>query len=219
MPLIDEALGFNAFELIRDRTAAIIADELGNQAELQAQVANPDTDLVEQLEKLKIVTERFRPFNESDYPAVDVFLFQDEFDNKAQQQVRGTMHLYLDVYTDGVRKGTDPKSDAGDQLSSKRGQRIAGLIRTILEHPAYVTLLFNPPAECYINRTIVRSIKRTEEENTKDGLSVMLYRVIFEVVSSEETNALPSRELALATTDVRIGETSLGYQWIYNPNG
>ncbi len=220
MAVIDEILGPSSFELIRDRTAAILADELGNQAVLQAQAVTPDQDLIEQLTRLKIVTERFRPFNESDYPALDVFLFQDEFDNKSQQSVRGTIQLYLDLYTDGERKAIDRESDAGDQLSAKRAQRIVGLIRTILEHPAYNTLDFDVTAgEVIIQRTLVSAVKRTEEENTRDGLNVMMYRVIFEVVASETTNALDGLPLALATTDVKIDETDLGYQYIFDPNG
>ena len=144
MAQIDEALGPNVYELVRDRIGAILADEIQSQATLQQGVPTPDTDLIEQLQSLKVVTERFRPFNESDYPAVDLFVYQNEYDNKTQQSVRGTVRFYLDLYTDGLRKTPDPNDDAGDQLSAKRGQRIAGIIRTIFEHPAYITLLFDP---------------------------------------------------------------------------
>lgn len=209
MALITQAIANGNLELIRDRIASILLDELNNQATLQAA---SDPDLAEQLNQINIYGERFYPVNDSNFPAILIFFFNGDFDEKSQHSKRGTYHYYIDL----LAKAESTLENNADHLAALRVQRIAMLINAILEDPNYLTLGF-PASAGVVQRTLVRNIKRTEEENTHDALGAIMYRMIFEVVTAERTQTINGVPLSLSTTNVRIAQTDLGYQYIYQP--
>ena len=207
MAQITQAIGPSRLELVRDAIGTILRDELTNQATLQA---STDPDLSSQLTALNIFGERFYPINDNEMPAIDIFLFNADFDNKFQHSKRGTYHYYIDIFT----ASDATSSSAADATSSLRAHRLAMLINAILEDPNYLTLGFTP-GDGVVQTTIMRNIKRTEETNTRDGRAVMMYRMIFEVVVTEDTQTIQGLPLTLVTTNVRIDETDIGYQYVY----
>lgn len=209
LALITEAIAQSNLELLRDRIASILVDELNNQATLQQSV---DPDLAAQLSALQVFSERFYPLSDSEFPAIVIFFFIGEYDNKSQHSKRGVYQYYIDLLT----KAQSTPANNADKISAIRAQRLALLINAILEDPNYLTLGF-PPADGVVQRTLVRNLKRTEEEYTRDALGALMYRLIFEVVVAEQTNTIASVPLALSTTNVRIAETDRGYQYIYDP--
>lgn len=205
MAQITAAIGQSRMELVRDAIGVILRDELTNQATLQT-----DPDLVSQLNALQVFGERFAPLNHNDMPAIDIFFFNGDFDNKAQHSKRGTYHYYIDIFTASNANAAD---DA-DRRSSLRAHRLAMLVNAILEDPHYLTLGFQA-SDGVIQTTLLRNIKRTEESYNRDGRGMMMYRMIFEVVVAEQTGTITGVPLTLVTTNVRIDETDIGYQYIY----
>ena len=92
-----------------------------------------------------------------------------------------------------------------------------GMIRFIFESPHYIRLGFDD-ATLFINKTIVQSIKRTEEENARDSGNMIMYRIVFEVDLTEEQDQVPSVALNASYTNVTIEETDLGFEYIIDPN-
>lgn len=208
MAQITTAIGQSRLELVRDAIGVILRDELSNQATLQA---GSDPDLAAQLNAISIFGERFYPINDSNMPAIDIFFFNGDFDNKDYtNSKRGTYQYYIDIFT-----ASDSRSaENADRLSSIRAHRLAMLVHDILEDPHYITLGFTP-SDGVVQRTLLTNIKRTEETNTRDGRAVMMYRIIYEVVVTENTETITGLPLAIASTNVRIAETDLGYQYLY----
>ncbi len=208
MAQITTAIGQSRLELVRDRIGTILRDELSNQATLQA---STDPDLAAQLTALNVFGERFYPINDNDMPAIDIFFFNGDFDNKDHTtSKRGTYQYYIDVFTASESTAT---SNA-DRTSSLRAHRLAMLVHDILEDPNYLTLGFLP-SEGVVQKTLLTNIKRTEETNTRDGRAVMMYRLIYEVVVTENTETISPTALSSVATNVRIAETNLGYEYLY----
>lgn len=210
MAVIPTIIGQRNFEVIRDQIAAILTDELNQQRTLLSEVTGDDRDqdLINYLGDLDIITERYAEPSEEDFPFVDVFFFNDDFDNKDPFAKRGTTQYIIDVFSIGEKQ--TPTGSEGGVVSATRGQRVAGMIDSILEFPHYNKLL---QPNGVVNRTLVRSIKRTEEENSRDSINIILYRVIFEVVMGESVGSLTGPLAQNNITNVSIGESDLGYVW------
>lgn len=194
-----------AFELVRDRIAEILLVELAAQATLQS-----DVQVKALLNDVKVFSERFHPLNESEFFGVEIFLFTGDYDNKSAGSARGTYTFYLDCFG----RAASTNRDEGDVRSSLKLQKLIGIIRAILESPNWNTLGFTPPNQV-IGRTEVKSIKRTEEKNTEDSGNIMFYRIIFDVIATEDTDANVGVPLAQASTIVTIEETTLGLEYIF----
>ena len=192
------------FELIRDRIGSILTAEIANQATIQV---NPQT--IELLQSVKVFGERFNPFDESELPAINVFTFSGQFDNKHQTNVDGLYRYFID-FIGGMAANQD---GTGTPYSSFKMQRLIGIVHHILESNQWMTLGFDSPR--IIHRTLVNSFQRTQEEHTQDSGNLLMYRMVFDVKSSECSIQNDSVPLNESVTDVRIDETDLGLQYIY----
>lgn len=208
MAKITTSIPVQKFEIVRDRIAAILIEELTNQAVLQ-----PDGYLKNLLNSIKVYSERFHPFSESEMIAISVFFFNNDFDSKQQQSIRGKNTFFIDLF--GFSPSTN--REEGDKINAVNLQRIIGMIRFIFESPHYIRLGFDDPP-LFINKTIVQSIKRTEEENARDSGNIIMYRVVFEVDLTEEQDQVPSVALNSSYTNVTIEETDLGFEYIIDPD-
>lgn len=200
---ISGAIPAQNFETIRDRIAAILLVEFAQQITEQS-----DPETIKLLQKTKIFAERFHPFNENEFFAIDIFLFNGDYDNKAQTSVRGNYTFYLDFFG---RAATTNKDD-GDKRSAVKVQRLIGIARAILESPNWLTLGFTPPNQ-FVQRTEVRSLKRTEERNNHDVGNIIFYRMVFDVLAGEGTDTITGELLGESFTEVEIDETGLGYEY------
>lgn len=193
--------------MVRDAIGVILRDELSHQATLQASI---DPTLASQLNALSVFAERFHAVDHQKMPAIDIFFFNADFDNKDHTGTkRASVQFYLDILTASNATATD----SADRISSLNGQRLAMLVHDILEDPAYTTLGF-PRTNGIVQRTLVTNIKRTEESYNPDGRGIMLYRLIFDVILTENREDVsPAIPLDQINTRVRIAETNLGYEY------
>lgn len=133
MPKIVSLIPPQRYELIRDRIADILIDEIQGQIDLGADI---DSNLIGAL-----YTEKHIPVDLIQLPCIVVTIAEGRFTNKSQRSVDGNYNYYIDVITSSKSN----KDSDGDELASRKVQRIAGIVRTILESPVYNTLGFTRP--------------------------------------------------------------------------
>lgn len=174
-----------AFELIRDRIAAILNDEIANQFLL-----TNDHSL-----KLKVVTESINPVNTPNLPVVNVNFASGKYDSKNYGgSISASPYTYnIDVYTHSNTIGNYD----GSYLSAIALQKILGVCRYALEHSAYKTLGFVAP---FIQRVYCSEVD-IANSGKNDMLNSMMGRLTFNVD-------------AIEITGLKIPETIVGYETI-----
>ncbi len=187
------------FELIRDRIAIILKEELANQATRQT---NPDLDPY-------VYTERFSPISKEEEKVLVISIDRLSFDSETQVSQKSSTIYNIDVYT--FSKQDD--NQTGYYSSSKKLQRLAGLIRAILENPVYNKLDFTPG---FINRTSIFEIIFDDGGRNEDASFLRMCRVRFRVEHNEEQLAKAPLVLNGHDTKVYIEETDKGYLFIIN---
>lgn len=208
MALITERIPLSALELIRDQIASVLLSEIAMQSTLYA---TEDPALSTLLANTTLWSERFEPFNDNELPAMQLFFFNADYDNKHQHSKRGTYQYYIDLFT----SARSTSAALASQIASRDAHRIMMIVNDILEDPHYYNLGFPTSADPIVQGTEVVSIKRTEEENTSSALGAMMYRLIFEVRATETTLTISGVPLLENSVTVRIDETDLGYQYLY----
>lgn len=194
MAVINNPIAQRPFEVIRDRIANILADELWNQS-----VINYDESL-----DATIYTERFVPFDRSDMPCVNVMLTRGNFDNYKAIDKDGTYQFFIDVY----HRASTTDSVGADEMAHRNLHRLIGVIDAILSDTRYVTLGYERP---FISRVEVTEIKIAEPKDDHDAQSVAMGRVFFSVRVPSSVESIQPRLMAGYDTQVKIGTTDIGY--------
>ncbi len=187
------------FELIRDQIAAILKLEMANQATLQT---NPDLDP-------NVYTERFTPISKEEEKVLTVNLSNLELGQETQMSQKSDTVYFIDIYTFGK---SDP-THMGYYNSSVKMQRLAGLVRAILEDPQYNKLDF---PSTFIHRTSVFNILMDDGGRFEDGSNMRMCRVQFRVEHNEDQEVKTPIDLDGNDTIVKIEETEKGYKFILN---
>lgn len=185
------------FEIVRDRIAEILADEILNQYFMTY-----DPELL----AVKVWLERSKPFDAEDVPAINVCLAKGDWGNKDVKAADGTYNYNIDCFTKGKTEST-VGGQRGDSLASYRVQKFLGLCRAILENPIYVTLGFNKPFNCRVSvdSMVLGRSNDDDLENLTQG------RLIFTVKAPESVWLKTPNLLAGFDTRVKLGLTDKGY--------
>lgn len=194
MPQINDLIGAKSFELVRDRTAEILATEILNQSTLVDST----------LENAPVYIERFVPFSDTEMPAVNVMLARGDYNMYTAVNQDGTYIYHIDVY----HKAKTTPDGRGDMRATKKLQQLVGVVQTILSHYRYRTLGFAPP---FIERVEVRDIKFADPVNSKDSNSVVMARVTFAVRVPESISPDSAVTLDGYDTSVLIANSDYGY--------
>jgi hypothetical protein len=198
MALITDPIQTQNFELIREQIAAILAIEIDNQGVL---TYDPS------LQQMKVFVEAINPEDKTDLPLVNVSYVDGAYgDLKVYDgSNKGVYQYNIDVYTNA--KQTD--DNRGDYLSAVLLQKILGICRTIIDHPAYKILLFPPGI---IWRVKSNSIK-IRDEGKNDALNSRMGRLTIEVHATEKTCITAGILLAESDTTVKVNNTNDGYYY------
>jgi len=197
MAQITETLTPRKFEIIRDRVAEILADELLNQSAL-----NADPNLA-----ADVYLERLVPFSQDELPVVNVFVADGKFDRFTIDSQTGEHIIAIDVFDRGSTEG-ESKEDRGDLISTRKMTRIVGVIQAVFSHWKYLKLGF---AENFIDRVEIQSYKLMEPISAADGSNVSKGRILL-MVKAEECLAAPVPNLIDGyDTAVKLHETEFGY--------
>jgi hypothetical protein len=197
MAQITETLTPRKFEIIRDRVAEILADELLNQS-----ILNTDPNLA-----ATVYLERLVPFSQDELPVVNVFVADGKFDRFTVDSQTGEHIIAIDIFDKGITEGST-KEQRGDLISTRKMTRIVGVVQAIFSHWKYLKLGF---AENFIDRVEIQSYKLMEPISAADGSNVAKGRVLL-YVKSEECLASPIPVLIDGyDTSVLLHETQYGY--------
>tara|TARA_R110002167_G_scaffold110087_4_gene280339 strand:+ start:4553 stop:5161 length:609 start_codon:yes stop_codon:yes gene_type:complete len=197
MALLNLKIPEQNFEIVRDRLALILADEIAAQAAIAP--LTPELDATVHLE-------RFVPFSQVDMPCVNVVFASGSYDNQNAKTVDGLYKYNIDVYA----KAKSTSTDGGDKLASIKLHSILGICRAILESPQYRTLGLAAPS---LQRVTVVDINVEEPKNTQDGSSVIMGRLTFDVSVCEGVQLQIANNIAGWETSVEMDETDTGYKF------
>jgi len=197
MALLTQKIPEQNFELVRDRIAEILADEISAQSLIVP--LTPELNAT-------VFVERFVPFDKTDIPCVNVVFANGNYDNQNTLTADGLYKYNIDVYA----KAKSTTIDGGDKLASIKLHRLLGICRAILENPQYRTLAFAPPS---LQRTTVVDIAIEQPQNTQDGSSVIMGRLTFDVSVCEGAQLKTANNISGWETSVQMDETPQGYQF------
>ncbi len=195
MPKINYPIPLQGYELIRERIAEILIDELGNQVIL-SYAPYLDAD---------VFIESVNPEDKEHLPVVNISLAHLEWSNQNQGSKDGTYTYHIDCYTNSAT--TD--DNTGDYLANAQLQRILGVIRAILENQLYCTLGFQRP---FIQRVYCSEMNFANKAKN-DALNSMMGRLSFIVVATETTPGIIPSLIAGYDTEVKIDDTNKGYYY------
>lgn len=194
MSIITAAIPQQNFELVRDRIAMILTDELDNQFVLTGENSlNVD----------KVWNSRFVPMDKTEGPCVNVDFYRDDFGLVDQEESLGTAKYFIDCY--GTSKSNS--SDRGDTKSMSRVQRLAGVCRAILMDSRYKTLGFQAPS---LSGRWIESIEVSNPVGP-DATSMVIARLILVVKVNEYVKLLDSDMIKGYDTRIKIELTDEGY--------
>ncbi len=193
MANITGIISTQAFELIRDRIGAILADEIAGQYVLTA-----DDDI-----NADVYLERSNPFDKEDTPAVNVSFSGGNYSNEHQGDSVGVYTYDVDVYT----KASSSDSVGGDVASMLKVHKLAGICRAIIRDQYYKTLAFTPP---FIRRVTVKDVNIAQMDSG-DAANIAQSRLTIEVTVNETTELLDTVLIGEFVTQVKLNETDKGF--------
>ena len=193
MPQIPAAIPTQAFELIRNRIAEILVDELPSQATF---AGDPKLNAT-------VYVERSVMFDLTEMPAVNVSVSRTAYSEQTQRNTDGEHTFTIDVHTSAKSTSTV----RGDSLAAFRLQKLIGVCRGILEDSRYKTLGFAPP---FIESRKVTSIEYAQPTDG-DGTSSVQGRITFVVRAPDRNGVVTPELIAGYDTQVKLGLTEKGY--------
>jgi hypothetical protein len=197
MAKINTIISPQGYEIIRDRIALILADELANQS---AMTYDEDFDAT-------VYTERFTPVSYSECPVIIVSLSKGTFDNYTQINHHGSYIFDIDAY---AALPSNDNND-GDFRSTVSIHKLLGVCKSILLNPIYYILDFEPG---FIEHRSVTEINIATPNRTPESENMAMGRISVLVKCRENLNLIDNSVLLCqSNTNVRIGLTDKGYAY------
>ena len=204
MAIITEVIGSQGFEIVANRIAEILAEEIPNQQQLQ----NFEEDV-------EVFIERITPFQTSEDVSIQVYFKGGTYDGYTNSDVQGEYLYYIDLYTSALQDGDTP----ANVISKNKNYRYLGLIRYILSSGKLPTLGF--PLGL-IGGKYVKSIAQDLEfsnfgsDPSRDASNIRFSRVIFAVRVQENQLLWDGIPLQGSDTTITYEATDNGTRVIFN---
>lgn len=193
MSKINEVIPAQRFELFRDVIAVILATEVANQFAMSpAPVLNAP-----------VWVERFIPFSRNELPAINVVYSASDYDDNNAHTSLASSRYSIELTVSARHTA----SEDGDKIAGLAAQKLAGVCRYVLEHPAYLTLGL---PRGYIADTEVSTLRIGAPTDAGDGMHTISAQLVF-VVRHEENNGdiMPS-ELDNIGSTISLGDSPNG---------
>lgn len=203
MAVLTQAVPLSTLEMARDAIAMIIRTEATAQIALQQPVDPWFSDI---LSRLKVYSEREHAFNDSEFPIINILFLSGDLGNKQRFSGQCTYQYGIEIMCG--EKGTS--TNRGDELAGRACQKLYKLAYSTLDHPSYIRLGF-PVDSKIIQSTQFATIQRSEFSKNNDGLNVMVYRGVFNVVATEFLQSEGGNPVSSVQMGVKIGETDNGF--------
>ena len=198
MAEIDYIIPQQAYEIIREQIAKIVAVEFQNQLNLRGVLGVNFKTFVDRFAKIDII----------DTPCVNVSFDRADYDKNDPSSSQGTFIYNLDFYIAASSSG----GLRADTYAAMTVQTALGWLRAIFQDSRYIRLGFPPGL---IGSRAVKSIQIAAPEQAIDAQTLTMGRLILEV-SATETNGGISQFVLLKDnfTKALLFDTKQGYFWI-----
>jgi hypothetical protein len=200
MAVIPGEIGRQAYELVGDRIAEILADELPNQFSLST--ASADIKSVLQAE---VYTERVVPFDKEEVPCVNVQLASGDYAGQTVKQADGTYIFFIDCYASAKNKD----NSEGDVFALVKLKKLIGVIRAIIQDTRYLTLGY---ARGFVMNRQITGIA-IANNSQQDAMHIVMGRLTLTVKVPETVELLEPTLAEGYQTTVKLYETEKGYLW------
>lgn len=187
------------YETVRDQIGSVLKLELDNQAVLW-----DNTDLT-----AEVYINRFSPVDKSEGNVVIIKPEACKFDNQTPVSQSNEVVYNVDIFTNARESATEE----GHKRSSVKLERLAGLIRHIIQSPHYDRLGL---ANGIIEHREVSQIRFAQVNDEQDSTFSRMARVDVTVRMNENQNGIDPIVAAGYDTVMKIELTEKGHKLIYN---
>lgn len=192
-----------SFELIRDRIAQILVDEIQNQGAI-----NYDDDLSA---INSVYVSRNTAYQQSEGTVVNVAFVECDYENHSINKTVGVYQFHIEVTTSNATSGgVDGYTNAEVKL-----HKILGVSHAILSNAAYVKLAFT---SAFIEHRSVSKMQIGQSRDNQDMTSTVFGRFILTVRAVETTDLPTATLIAGYDTTARVGQTDKGWVWSTDQN-
>jgi len=204
MALLTEEIGAQGFELVGNRIAEILVEEIANQVTLQGFE-----------ETVECFLERIEPMDKNEDVMISVAFREGDYEGQTQQDVQGQYMYFIDLFVSGYgQAGTAPSI-----ISKNKLFRYLGLIRYILSSGKMPTLQFPPGliGGKYIKKIILDTdYSNFGNHSNYDGAYIRFARIIYIVRVRESQLLWEGIPLEGNNTKITYENTTKGTQLIFN---
>jgi hypothetical protein len=205
MALINQIIPEQNFEIVRNRIASILVEELQNQNTLDSTFPRIET----------VYADRVVPFDKSEVIGVNVRYNNVDYSNHDENSITGDYEYYIDINT--IAQETDDEGLNADSLSATLMNRIIGKIIFILSSKEYYRIGFDNPPTLILNRHISR-VQIAELDRNEDGLAAQMGRIYFKAKFAENVFEIEGQSFEGTTTNVTVLPTDKGLEFTVNNN-
>lgn len=200
MAVIPGEIGRQSYELVGDRVAEIIADELPAQFALSTAAPEIKAALA-----ALVYTERVVPFDKTEVPCVNIQLASGDYAGQTIKQDDATYTFLIDCYA----SAKDKDGVKGDQFALVKLKKLMGVVRAILKDTRYKTLGYAPG---FIMSRQISGIAIANNAQ-QDATHTVMGRLTLVVKVPETVDLIEPELIAGYQTTVKLFDTDLGYLW------
>lgn len=204
MALITEIIPPQGYEIVQNRIASILLEELTNQKTLQGLTS-----------EFEVFLERQEPFDKSEDVMLSVICSHADYDDYTSKDSQGGTMYYIDIYCKA--QGT-PISDPS-MVSRSKLFTYVGMVRYILQSGKYQTL--GLPYGLIGGRYVKKVLFDTDyssfgNHSNWDGSFIRFCRIFYLVRIQENQQLWDGIPLLGNDTNITLEETSKGYKLNFN---
>ena len=204
MPIINEHIGTQGFELVANRIGEILLEEISNQKTIQSFEENVD-----------IYLELQEPFDKCDDVTISIDYKMADYEGFTQRDVQGDCLYHIDLWVTGMGIG----NIAPSIIANNKLYRYLGLIRYILSSSKYSTLGFPRGliGGKYVKKIIVdNDYSNHSAHSNRDGSYIRFARVYFSVRVQENQELWNGVNLLGNVTNISYENTQQGIKLVFN---
>lgn len=204
MAIITEKIGKQGFELVGERIAQILAEEVSNQMDIQNFEETVDFYL-----------ERIEPFSKEQDVMISVAFREADYEGFTTRDSQGNYIYFIDLFCSSMGIGnTEPSTVSKEKLF-----RYLGLIRYILSSSKYLKLGFPDGliGGKYIKKiTLDTDYSNFGNHSNYDGSFIRFARIMYHVRVQENQALWDGISLDGNNTNITYNESASGTQLIFN---
>lgn len=204
--ILTETIGKQGFELVGEKIAQIITEEVSKQKDTQNFQEN-----------VEFFLERIEPFSKEEDVMISVAFREADYDGFTTRDSQGSYIYFIDVFCSGMGIG----NKAPSIVSKEKLFRYLGLVRYILSSSKYLTLGFPPGliGGKYIKKiTLDTDYSNFGNHSNYDGSYIRFARLMYLVRVQENQELWEGVALNGNNTNITYDESALGTQLILTNN-